>query len=76
MMVRTVDLDVVSEVAAPAGSTPLHIACMKGSVAILQAMLQVNYYLHVMECLKTCMQLTHVTFRCLAKLHVSVPRYS
>lgn len=42
MMVRTVDLDVVSEVVAPAGSTPLHVAAMTGHVAILQAMLQVN----------------------------------
>ena len=41
MMVRTVDLDVVSDVAAPAGSTPLHVAAMTGHVAILQAMLQV-----------------------------------
>lgn len=42
MMVRTVDLDVISDVAAPAGSTPLHIAAMSGDVAILQAMLQVS----------------------------------
>lgn len=42
MMVRTVDLDVVSDVIAPAGSTPLHVAAMSGNVAILQAMLQVN----------------------------------
>ncbi len=42
MMVRTVDLDVVSDVAAPAGSTPLHVAAMTGHVAILQAMLQVH----------------------------------
>ncbi len=43
MMVRTVDLDVVSDVAAPAGSTPLHVAAMTGHVAILQAMLQVLF---------------------------------
>ena len=42
MMVRTVDLDVVSEVTAPAGSTPLHVAAMTGHVSVLQAMLQVN----------------------------------
>ncbi|KAL0049662.1 hypothetical protein WJX82_007154 [Trebouxia sp. C0006] len=42
MMVRTVDLDVVSDVAAPAGSTPLHVAAMTGHVAILQAMLQAH----------------------------------
>ncbi len=42
MMVRTVDLDVMSEVTAPAGSTPLHVAAMTGNVSILQAMLQVR----------------------------------
>ena len=42
MMVRTVDLDVISEVIAPAGSTPLHVAAMTGHVSILQAMLQVH----------------------------------
>ena len=42
MMVRTVDLDIMSDVAAPAGSTPLHVAAMSGNVAILQAMLQVS----------------------------------
>ena len=43
MMVRTVDLDVISDVIAPAGSTPLHVAAMSGNVAILQAMLQVSF---------------------------------
>lgn len=42
MMVRTVDLDVMSEVVAPAGSTPLHVAAMTGNVSVLQAMLQVR----------------------------------
>ncbi|KAL3130587.1 hypothetical protein ABBQ38_008392 [Trebouxia sp. C0009 RCD-2024] len=42
MMVRTVDLDVISEVTAPAGSTPLHVAAMSGNVCILQAMLQAH----------------------------------
>ncbi len=46
MMVRTVDLDVVSDVGAPAGSHPLHVAAMTGHVAILQAMLQVFVNLH------------------------------
>lgn len=47
MMVRTVDLDVISEVTAPAGSTPLHVAAMSGNVCILQAMLQVRLLAHV-----------------------------
>lgn len=42
MMVRTVDLDMVSTVSIPAGSTPLHLAAQKGQVAIVQAMLQVK----------------------------------
>ena len=41
MMVRTVDLDMQTPVALPAGSTPLHAAAMNGHVAILQAMMQV-----------------------------------
>ena len=42
MMVRTVDLDMVSTLSIPAGSTPLHLAAQRGQVAIVQAMLQVN----------------------------------
>ena len=75
MMVRTVDLDVVSEVAAPAGSTPLHIASMKGSVAILQAMLQVTCYLHVMEHLihvcGSCMLLSAAWQSCMSLCHAT-----
>ena len=41
MMVRTVDLDMLSTLSIPAGSTPLHLAAQKGQVAIVQAMLQV-----------------------------------
>ena len=44
MMVRTVDLDMISSVSIPAGSTPLHLAAQKGQVAIVQAMLQVHRY--------------------------------
>ena len=50
MMVRTVDLDIISEVTAPAGSTPLHVAAMSGNVCILQAMLQVRACLLKFEC--------------------------
>ena len=42
MMVRTVDLEMASDLMPPAGSTPLHLAAHRGHVAILQAMLQVR----------------------------------
>jgi len=42
MMVRTVDLDMQSNMQFPAGSTPLHLAAQRGQIAILQAMLQVS----------------------------------
>ena len=42
MMVRTVDLDMVSAHSIPLGSTPLHVAAQRGHMAILQAMLQVR----------------------------------
>jgi hypothetical protein len=45
MMVRTVDLDMVSSISCPSGSTPLHLAAQHGHIAILQAMLQVRAYL-------------------------------
>lgn len=54
MMVRTVDLDVASEVTAPAGSTPLHVAAMTGNVAVLQAMLQVSLVIDCLEFMKIC----------------------
>ena len=72
MMVRTVDLDVMSEVTAPAGSTPLHVAAMTGNVSILQAMLQVTgcigeadvtvvlLLLHAFPTLDTCSTCLHV----------------
>lgn len=41
MMVRTVDLDMISVLQFPAGSTPLHLAAQRGHIAIVQAMLQV-----------------------------------
>jgi ankyrin repeat protein len=41
MMVRTVDLDMASNISCPAGSTPLHLAAQRGHISILQAMLQV-----------------------------------
>ena len=42
MMVRTVDLDMSSSLNVAAGSTPLHLAAQRGSVSLVQAMLQVR----------------------------------
>ena len=42
MMVRTVDMDMPSQHSVPNGSTPLHLAAQKGTVSIVQAMLQVS----------------------------------
>ena len=71
MMVRTVDLDVVSDVAAPAGSTPLHVAAMTGHVAILQAMLQVGLApCFVLLSHKAC----HAAGRTCTMLCVAVPQ--
>ena len=62
MMVRTVDLDMVTTYSVPAGSTPLHVAAQRGHVAILQAMLQVctsqspSLSIHVHLCLVSCLQ--------------------
>lgn len=41
-MVRTVDQEMHSPVRVPSGSTPLHMAAMNGSIAIVQAILQVS----------------------------------
>ena len=46
LMVRTVDLDMVTPMQFPAGSTPLHLAAQGGHIAILQAMLQVTQQAH------------------------------
>ena len=42
MMVRTVDLDMSSNLNLAAGSTPLHLAAQRGNVGLVQAMLQVR----------------------------------
>ena len=49
MMVRTVDLDMSSSLNVAAGSTPLHMAAQRGSVGLVQAMLQVGSLPVVLE---------------------------